>query len=398
MSGSLVWSIISGIAGYILAVLTPTASRVLENFISGIPHFELEEYSLADSKIIVVRARRKFFRSADLGIAVRGNRYGRVAKPKKSGRDWLWKTDLSEARFSQLFHESPKKLEVSFFLGDGASSQPVSISVEEGLLATPAFVEPTDIVVSSNQTLMEAFRSNVNCLIEADEIVLDRSERAIGDSVSWVEVFNGWEVSIDEIAYFSINSSRMSKITSPVTYAYVLTFNLGKKVSLSGLEIGHAPVGDCTGGVVRFYGCEDVLIDSCKLYGCGTVGVDASHSNLLEVVDSDIFECSRSAVSIENCGLILFTRTKIFSNSLYNLIELSHQPMRIIFEDCDFNNNIAEYYFVHSNSYPSDGAIVKFVRCKFEANSFGVFSNISDDFFQFIDCVFDDRNPYPRIH
>ena len=70
---------------------------------------------------------------------------------------------------------------------------------------------------------------------------------------------------------------------------------------VSGLTLGHTEgPSDCSGAVLDFDGCNGVLLDGCRLYGCGTLGVNAYTCTDMALTDCEIYECSLG-------GVVLFT-------------------------------------------------------------------------------------------
>ena len=46
---------------------------------------------------------------------------------------------------------------------------------------------------------------------------------------------------------------------------------------------------------------QDILVEDCGLYGCGTVGVMGESSKNMQIVNNDIYECSVAGVEFSNC-------------------------------------------------------------------------------------------------
>ena len=51
--------------------------------------------------------------------------------------------------------------------------------------------------------------------------------------------------------------------------------------------------------------CNDINVDTCGLYGCGTIGVKGFDCKNLNVTNCDIYECSDGAVDVHNCENVL---------------------------------------------------------------------------------------------
>ena len=57
--------------------------------------------------------------------------------------------------------------------------------------------------------------------------------------------------------------------------------------------------------------CEGVSIEGCGLFGCGVCGVNAGGCTGLEVVETEIYECSGPAVSLYQCDGVSFTACSV---------------------------------------------------------------------------------------
>ena len=125
---------------------------------------------------------------------------------------------------------------------------------------------------------------------------------------SWNGVYSNDEVAaelvIQNVEGLTIRGAGMNETTIAAVprYANVIRFVGCANLNLSGFTAGHTTEpGFCTGGVLRLEDCTDVSIDSCGLYGCGTLGVQAQNCSRLTVVNSNIYECSYGAVEVHQC-------------------------------------------------------------------------------------------------
>ena len=98
-------------------------------------------------------------------------------------------------------------------------------------------------------------------------------------------------------------------------YANILSFNGCKNVTVTGLTAGHSPApGYCSGGVLHFVNCTAATVESCGLFGCGSMGVWASNCSDLTVTHSRIYECSDNAVCFDGCRNVLVEDCEIDHN------------------------------------------------------------------------------------
>ena len=121
---------------------------------------------------------------------------------------------------------------------------------------------------------------------------------------SWREVFDGEELVIGDLSNLTIRCENSEKDACLLEvlprYANVLCFEDCKSVTLFGFTAGHVKEkGECRGGVLYFENCENMSVDSCHLFGCGTFGVLTDGVDGLSVRDTEIYECSIGAVLIE---------------------------------------------------------------------------------------------------
>ena len=95
---------------------------------------------------------------------------------------------------------------------------------------------------------------------------------------------------------------RETSIVTVPRYANVIRFVGCRNLTISSLTAGHTKEpGYCSGGVLYLENCVCVGIDSCGLYGCGTIGVWATDCNDLTVSDSQVYDCSYNAVNVQQC-------------------------------------------------------------------------------------------------
>lgn len=153
-----------------------------------------------------------------------------------------------------------------------------------------------------------------------------------GDYYTWLSEYDGPGLSITGVDNLSLVSENGAEIVAHPRYVDVLRFSNCSNLSLSGLTLGHTEEPSaCSGNVVGLYGCSDVALAACRLYGCGVVGLYAVESERVNVADTEIYDCSSSAVNmyavsgaqfnncnIHDCGtpqIYLFDSADVFYNS-----------------------------------------------------------------------------------
>lgn len=166
------------------------------------------------------------------------------------------------------------------------------------------------ITVSTVDEFLAAIGSNRDIIIKAPLLLLsDATDYGYGWSeyYFWADSYDGPELIIHDVENFSIHASSEDpadqQIHSDPRYANVLTFENCRNLLLSGFTAGHSDgEGSCTGGVLMFRNCQNVLSERCGLFGCGTLGVAAENCVGIQVKNCDIYECSYGGIQMIDCG------------------------------------------------------------------------------------------------
>ena len=169
--------------------------------------------------------------------------------------------------------------------------------------------EQKEIHVSTVDALLAAIGPDRRIVLDAPLYDLSTaSDYGIGwtDYYYWTEEFDGPNLVITDVENMTICSADGDvagcTISAVPRYAHVLTFRRCSGITLSGFTAGHTvEPGYCMGGVLNFLSCDNILVDTCGLYGCGTLGVQAERSGVLTVRNCDIYECTGSGLNINNC-------------------------------------------------------------------------------------------------
>lgn len=123
----------------------------------------------------------------------------------------------------------------------------------------------------------------------------------------WDEVYSNveageplaYELNIHNISNFAIFAeSGDVTIAAVPRYANVLRFSNCDDIALIGITAGHTEKpGECSGGVIMLENVDGAQINCCRLYGCGTVGIQAAYSRDISATGTVIYDCSISAVN-----------------------------------------------------------------------------------------------------
>lgn len=168
--------------------------------------------------------------------------------------------------------------------------------------------EQTSVTVTTADEFLAAIASNTEIVVATELIDWSTATgygEATGEHWFWTDPFDGPELTISGVTNLTIRGAgqdRTNTISAVPRYAYVLNFENCANIYLEGLTIGHTrEPGSCRGGVVSFWSSQDILIENCGLYGCGTWGVYGDSTKNMQIVNNEIYECSVGGVTLTNC-------------------------------------------------------------------------------------------------
>ena len=178
--------------------------------------------------------------------------------------------------------------------------------------------ERTEVVVSTVDELINAIASDMEIILKDGVYDLSTAKdygTSWNDVHYWSEEFDGPALTIYGVDNLVIRSEsgdvKKCTISAVPRYADVLKFKSCTNVTVSGFTAGHTvEPGYCTGGVLYYEDCDNVLVSRCGLYGCGILGVRAELCSAIAVTGCEIYECSyggiqmgnTSGIKIENCS------------------------------------------------------------------------------------------------
>ena len=120
------------------------------------------------------------------------------------------------------------------------------------------------------------------------------------DCYYWAENYDGPQLVIHDVNGLSIQAqnteSGATTLAAIPRYADVIYFRNCDNLFLGGFTAGHTKEpGSCSGGVLRFEDCNQVMLEKMRLFGCGILGIQASQCSSLDILRTEIYECSQGA-------------------------------------------------------------------------------------------------------
>lgn len=192
---------------------------------------------------------------------------------------------------------------------EAPTEEPVPFVVET---RPPITETQNQVTVTTTDEFLAAIAPNTEIIVNAQLIDLSKAAgygETDGDYYYWEDAYDGPQLCIAEVSNLTIRGSgddhNANVISSVPRYSNVLNFHNCSNIMVTGLTAGHTEEpGYCIGGVLFFLNCQDVLVEDCGLFGCGTFGVIGENSKNLQVVHNDIYECSVGGVSFTRCDAV----------------------------------------------------------------------------------------------
>lgn len=193
--------------------------------------------------------------------------------------------------------------------------------------AAPAEADETVVEVSTVDELLAAIAPHTTIVLAGGVYDLTEAEsygkRSRSDYYVWETLLTGddgsteSELVIRDVEGLTLRGAGMgfTEVRTRPRYANVIRFSGCREVSISDLTAGHSvEPGACSGGVLYFENCERASAERCGLYGCGAVAVWASDCTGLYVGDSQMYDCSVSAVDLNACRDVLVQNCLVRDN------------------------------------------------------------------------------------
>lgn len=169
--------------------------------------------------------------------------------------------------------------------------------------------EQTTVTVTTADEFLAAIAPDTEIVVAAELIDWSTATgygESSGEYWCWTDPYDGPELTIQNVSNLTIRGAGSDRTCNTISavprYAYVLNFENCANIYLEGLTIGHTKEpGSCRGGVASFWNSQDILVENCGLYGCGTWGIYGDSCKNMQIVNNEIYECSVGGVTLTNC-------------------------------------------------------------------------------------------------
>lgn len=166
-------------------------------------------------------------------------------------------------------------------------------------------IDPEIIEVSNALELVNAIGDNRVISLQPGTYDLSNlyTQNITNPSVEFGDYY-GHQMSIWDVHNMTISGGGNAKIVIDNVNEEVLRFEECSGIVLEGLTVGHVKPNkeyECEAAVTYFENCDEVVIDSCNLFGCGSMGVEAFRTDKLFIYKTNIYECTFAGVYLESC-------------------------------------------------------------------------------------------------
>ena len=116
---------------------------------------------------------------------------------------------------------------------------------------------PLSIAVETIRNFIQCVASRRTLVVRNAELLVSEGFPHSTENITWNSVFDGTELSIQQIIDLEIRGEEAALLTDP-KYSWVLTFFDCRNITLRDITFGHVSAGYCQGSVLRFRNCCSV--------------------------------------------------------------------------------------------------------------------------------------------
>lgn len=287
--------------------------------------------------------------------------------------DYVGTRTVGPAYISSNLYRVPTDPE-NLYLDDYESMEQDAMLYRVGTLGLPEMIdlspEGYTVTVGTVEELLDCIGPQVGIILkpgyynlsEYIEDVWEREGEHWNETHPYVQLrdcYDGVEVVIRNVDGFSIcgDGENRTEIVVDPRYAQVLNFKNCSDLMFLGLTMGHTETGECSGNVLDFYGCQNVILSAMDIYGCGFFGIGCyDGTGNMNVYSSTIRDCTNGPLEITNgVGRFEFRDCWLVDSGAYAHYEAT-QDSELAFYDCVFGENETSYFMFHGDVYTENCA------------------------------------------
>ena len=266
-----------------------------------------------------------------------------------------WRIDLSHLdRIREVLTEGAD-FQLQFFFQPDQRSDDVTIryigSAQQSSLSTST----SQIYARTAKELLNRAQPNTKILVDFSEEIISRAFPSQSPHVRWSSVHDGKEATLSGLKNLEILGSGARILAEP-RYAWVLSFKDCNSIALRDVVFGHTEAGYCTGGVLRFESCSDLILERCELFGSGTYGLEFVNCKNIELVEVTVRQCTYGIANLIGIENFSARDCNFHENEGFELFDLRDYAKEAVLTRCKFSHNKSEGRMFHFDEamYPID--------------------------------------------
>jgi hypothetical protein len=154
-------------------------------------------------------------------------------------------------------------------------------------------------------------------------------------------VTDGRQLVLNSMKHLAIRGRKGAMLYADPRYSFVLSLSFCEDVVIDNLILGHSFSGYCNGGVINVENSQDVVINRCDLFGCGTYGLCTRRADRVVLMNSFIRHCTYGITDLNESKHLTFYNCDIFANKEFSLFN-SWGNEDVIIDSCRFFSNYPE--------------------------------------------------------
>lgn len=231
-----------------------------------------------------------------------------------------------------------------------------------------------EYVVHNAREFVEAIGPQRTIMLRPGDYDLSSVSSMSGEYYSFLDAYDGMELEINGVSGLVIRGSGKwdSHLITRPRYGHVIRFRGCQNIVVDNIKAGHGPEsGYCTGGVLLFEGCQGIRVENSQLYGSGTEGLTLLQSQGVYVGNTVIKSCTYSLMSLVQCQGVTFDKCTLFDTKEFDLVNLD-QCGGVDFKKCTFSRNTTSGNYLFFNVSKSSPVTLR--KCRFNGNTTGYFA------------------------
>ena len=170
------------------------------------------------------------------------------------------------------------------------------------------------------------------------------------------ERFDGRQLHLHKINNLTIVGGKDCSIIIDPHYSNVIEMSECNNITLKNLTMGHSEEGYCEGGVIYAVSSNNIEVEDCELYGCGTYGIQATECSVVSVKNTVIRDCSYGIMEFYSCSQVRFDSCDFFRCREFSLITFVDCSLAAL-NDCRICANQGPLFYVKSPLYMGHCAV-----------------------------------------